>query len=431
MPLQGARTNDFSQKPTLICAVGVGYLANACSSYPTHGSFDGATICGTLRPVKNPLVRHGRLVSAQFVLLVLSSACSRTDDEARQKSEARNADTDADATGNGENSGKVEPEDDETPSGGKSGESKDAAAESKAPPDAGAAGSQDAAAGAMATGNLHLTLTSEGVTRHALLHVPVSYNPKRPAALVLAFHGGGGGMANMATERSDLVALSDARGFLLAFPNGQDGKHNEGASAWQAVHCCDAAVTKGKSDVEFTRKLVATIRDSHNVDPLRIHATGFSNGGMLTHLLAAEAADLFASVAVNSGTVGGRFDRVTPEASILPKAPVPILMLHGTKDEKVQFDGGFSSGSPDRYDLSFAKSVSLWVQNNSCGTALSSSMMGTKGLINVDRYSGFAADVVSYSVEGHALRTASETEKIAFEHGAWDPPLGLSPALVR
>jgi polyhydroxybutyrate depolymerase len=40
------------------------------------------------------------------------------------------------------------------------------------------------------------------------------------------------------------------------------------------------------------------------VDRLRVYATGFSNGAMMTHRLGAELPDVLAAIAPVSGTVG-------------------------------------------------------------------------------------------------------------------------------
>ena len=50
------------------------------------------------------------------------------------------------------------------------------------------------------------------------------------------------------------------------------------------------------------RAVVADVQRRYSVDPQRVYATGMSNGGMLAHRLACEAADVFAGIAAVAGT---------------------------------------------------------------------------------------------------------------------------------
>jgi polyhydroxybutyrate depolymerase len=49
--------------------------------------------------------------------------------------------------------------------------------------------------------------------------------------------------------------------------------------------------------VDFVRALIGKVAEVVPVDRRRIYATGLSNGGMMAHRLAAEAAELIAAVA--------------------------------------------------------------------------------------------------------------------------------------
>jgi polyhydroxybutyrate depolymerase len=65
-----------------------------------------------------------------------------------------------------------------------------------------------------------------------------------------------------------------------------------------------------------------------------------SNGAIMSHRLACEAADLFAAVAPVAGglNVGGNF------TACQPTRPVPIIMFHGTTDQNYPIEGGDGSG---------------------------------------------------------------------------------------
>lgn len=221
------------------------------------------------------------------------------------------------------------------------------------------------AAGTVPVGKQQASITSAGATRFFLYHVPLRSGIK-PPGIVVAFHGGGGGMDNMYRERQDLIDAASRENMIAVFPNGQDTTDNRGRSAWKAVHCCGPIVTTGTSDVAFAKDIIRTLRQRFAIDSSRIHAVGFSNGAMLVHRIAAEAPDLFASVAVFSGTVGGQADSGSTVARVQPTGRVPILLIHGMKDDVVPFRGGWSSSDAGRRDLSFDESVSTWVTRNGC-----------------------------------------------------------------
>lgn len=202
--------------------------------------------------------------------------------------------------------------------------------EAAAPPDdAGGDGSPappSCTAKTGAAGDLTLSLTSGGYARTSLLHVPASYDPTRGAMLVLNFHG----FTSNDVEQEALTgmnAVADQRGLIVAYPQGiGDG--------WNAGDCCTETQPAGVDDVQFTRDLLALVESRYCIDPARIYATGFSNGGFLSHRLACEMSTTFAAVAPVSGVLG------IPRADCNPARPVPVIDFHGTADPVVPYDGG-------------------------------------------------------------------------------------------
>lgn len=251
-------------------------------------------------------------------------------------------------------------------------------------------------------GRHDISIQVDGVTRWFILYVPKTYNSSKPSSVVFAFHGGNGGMINFFQSRGDLVSLSESKNFLLVAPNGQNGKDNLGSSFWNAVHCCGIELENRVSDVEFVEAMIDKLKKNLSVDAKRIHAVGFSNGGMLVHRLAAEIPDVLASVATMCGTIGGH--NLPSKEDIFPtsKAPIPMLMMHGTSDTRVNYNGGFCDESPQRYDVAFSTTVSFWVKANSCNQKPSTdNIRGRKGNIRVETYSGCknTADTVAMSLE--------------------------------
>jgi len=177
-----------------------------------------------------------------------------------------------------------------------------------------------------AAGDLTLSLTSGGYARTSLLHVPAKYDPTRGAMLVLNFHG----FSSNDVEQEALTgmnAVADQRGLLVAYPQGiGDG--------WNAGDCCTETQPAGVDDVQFTRDLLALVESRYCIDPARIYATGFSNGGFLSHRLACAMSTTFAAIAPVSGVLG------IPRDDCNPARPVPVIEFHGTADPVVPYDGG-------------------------------------------------------------------------------------------
>lgn len=202
--------------------------------------------------------------------------------------------------------------------------------------------------------------------RKLLVHLPTSYEAGRPAPLVLAFHGGGGWAEFMADdEKYGLQKKADAAGFVVAFPNGYSKLPGGKFATWNAGGCCGDARDRNIDDVAFARAVVAAIKARYSIDASRVFATGMSNGGMLSHRLACEAADVFRAVASVAGT-----DATT---SCSPSRPISVLHIHARDDDHVLFDGGAGPGafrdeSKVMNFVSVPETISRWVQRDHCAT---------------------------------------------------------------
>lgn len=201
-------------------------------------------------------------------------------------------------------------------------------------------------------------------TRNYVLHVPARLDALRPAALVVAMHGGGGHAAFMADdERYGLIGKADREGFVVVFPNGYSKFPRGRLATWNAGACCGDARDRNSDDVGFVRAVVADVQSRVKIDPARVFATGMSNGGMMAYRLACEAADMFRAVASVAGTEAVQECR--------PSHAVPVLHIHARNDTHVLFNG---AAGPDAFRdeskvmdfVSVPDTIARWVGRNRC-----------------------------------------------------------------
>ena len=250
-----------------------------------------------------------------------------------------------------------------------------------------------------------VSVEAGGLTRWFQLFIPEGYDGTTPVPLLLAFHGGDGASRPFLENRSDLLDQATQSTFLIAFGQGYNTSSTRtGGATWNAAHCCGDAYNDDVDDIVFVGAMIDALRQSLAIDERRIYASGFSNGAMLVHRLAAEVPGWFAAVSVNSGTIGGNHDLQSLLEVVVPTEPVPIIIIHGEADTRVSCGGGLSSGVVVRRDISFAESVRLWVESNGCeNSPIRIVAQGAKGRVRVDNYEGCVAgaDVVAVSVENH------------------------------
>jgi polyhydroxybutyrate depolymerase len=177
------------------------------------------------------------------------------------------------------------------------------------------------------SGDTTVMIMSGGVQRSALVHVPASATGGMTRVpLVMDFHGLTGN-SNQQRQLSRWVTVGDAEGFITVFPQGLPSDR----PGWNAGGCCNTVA----DDVQFVRDLIAYLHTVACIDPKRIHASGCSNGGAMSYMLACNAADLVASVAPVDFdcVVGGQCSQCNPGR------PISVIQFRGTNDSAVPYSG--------------------------------------------------------------------------------------------
>lgn len=234
-------------------------------------------------------------------------------------------------------------------------------------------------------------LKSGGKDRTYLLHVPKGLDAKAPAPVVIVFHGAGM-TARIMRAVTGLDAVSDKHKFVVAYPDGTGfvPTWNSGGIPF---------VVNKADDVAFARDLLADLKDVATVDPKRVYAAGFSNGGMMSYKLANEASDTFAAICAVGGTM--TYDDPTP------KHPVPVMHFHGTEDVFVPHVGAATKNPKAPSFKSVEATMKAWAKANGCDAMPAETELpdadpgdGCKVKRQVYGKGTGGAEVVLYTVEG-------------------------------
>src|SRR3954468_20807913 len=186
------------------------------------------------------------------------------------------------------------------------------------------------------------------------VHIPPSYDPGRPTPVVMVFHSA---MMNgsLMARFCGLNEKADRSGFVVVYANG--------TGTTPLFLYWDAGGVRGRvsDDVGYVAKLLDDLGTVVNVDPIRVFATGMSNGAMMCYRLAAELSDRIAAIAPIAGTMAIE--------QCQPRRPVSVLHFHGTKDGLVLFGGPDERTPKNLKFLSVDETIRAWVRLNGCPEA--------------------------------------------------------------
>jgi polyhydroxybutyrate depolymerase len=187
----------------------------------------------------------------------------------------------------------------------------------------------------------------KGKERTYLLYVPTSYKGSTRVPLVFNFHGYGSNAAEQ-MALANFGPIADKNDFLVVAPNGQDG----GGRHW-------AFSDSGgfQNDVAMVGALLKRLEGALCVDAARVYATGMSDGGAMSSVLACTSSNTFAAfaavaVVIYCGTAQGR--------------AVPIESYAGSKDPVVPTNGGRVTCCGNPTLPSKASTMAKWATHDAC-----------------------------------------------------------------
>ena len=181
----------------------------------------------------------------------------------------------------------------------------------------------------------------EGVEREYIIHVPENLNQDSP--IVFVIHGYTGSAEGIAAY-TGMNSIAEREGFIAVYPQGTiDSNGNTFFNVGYEFND-DSPI----NDVSFIRELVRSISQEFNLKRKKAFATGMSNGGDMSYLLACTSSDLFKAVA----PVAGVLMKGLKDSCEL-NSPVPIFEIHGTADKISLFEGDLNNegGWGAYYDL--------------------------------------------------------------------------------
>ena len=146
----------------------------------------------------------------------------------------------------------------------------------------------------LAPGDHNETITSGGLSRTFIVHIPTGFTGKTPTPAIIDFHPLGG-TGSQQESSSGWKAKCDSVGCIVVYPNSSATQASD--NSWNAGYCCTNAQQHKVNDVQFGRDIVTWLKANTNLDATRVYASGGSNGGGMAYRMAAEASDVIAAVA--------------------------------------------------------------------------------------------------------------------------------------
>lgn len=238
----------------------------------------------------------------------------------------------------------------------------------------------------------------QGIARSYYVHLPDNAIPSAPLPVLFVLHGGDGADAGMMAAGTGYNKISDREKFIAVYPYGVEGQWNDGRGKTFRKRN-----NAGVNDVGFIGEVMDRIVEEFPVDANRIYVMGASNGGMMALRLGIELGGRTAAIAAVIANLPVKL------ASARPVRPLPILIMNGTKDPLIPWEGGELKlfGRHFGYLLSTEETVAFWVKANGLTEKPHTEMLPDKVVrdrctveVTTYRQEGKKQPVVLYAIQG-------------------------------
>jgi polyhydroxybutyrate depolymerase len=224
-------------------------------------------------------------------------------------------------------------------------------------------------------------VTVNGVSRTALVHRPPTATLAQPLPVVLSFHGTSSSAAAQ-RRRDGLTAKADEEGFIAVHPQGVIVDLSDEITDVTGWDVRGRAV----DEPAFVTALLDELARATCIDPSRVYATGFSNGGtMAIHAACSLPSRIVAAAPVAAGT------KAVPCAD---GGTAAMVAFYGTRDRLVRYDGSREVGTPP-----VEQAMRRRAKRNGCAAGPAAAEVTP----TVQRFTWHAcdADTVMYRLERH------------------------------
>lgn len=203
------------------------------------------------------------------------------------------------------------------------------------------------------------TVVQAGVARSYLRYLPDRL-PATAVPLVIVLHGGSEDAAVTASPARATSAwrdLADLQKFVVAFPDGTDGRWRDCRS--------DSSPRPGTDDTAFVGAVIDHVAAERAIDLERVYVTGSSNGGMMAYRIGLELSDRVAGI---GGVIANLPVDPARECPQRPARPLSVVIMNGTSDPLMPFAGGPLTAGTGGTVVSATATRDYWLSVNGCAT---------------------------------------------------------------
>jgi polyhydroxybutyrate depolymerase len=163
-----------------------------------------------------------------------------------------------------------------------------------------------------------MVISTQDGPRTAIV-LPAGQGP-HPAVIVL--HGAAA-TADMIMRESGFAEAAAGAGFTAVFPQG----------FYRRWHDLRSGGFDGPDDVAFRRSLIIRLIEEKIGLPTRVYIAGISKGGTMSFTMVCKAGDLIRGIGTVIANMPVGIEPCNPP-------PMPIVMINGTTDPLMPYDGG-------------------------------------------------------------------------------------------
>lgn len=248
----------------------------------------------------------------------------------------------------------------------------------------------------LGVGDHEAKIIVDGIERTYLVHRPVS--APIPAPVVVCLHGRGIDALAMA-QMCGMDEVADREGFVTVYPDGSEDPDGGRFWRWKIE---DSGEIASPAEIAFLSALLDELPRRILADPSRIYVTGFSNGAILSYLVARELTKRVAAIGAVAGFIHSRGLRLSH--------PISVIHFHGTRDRLVPYNGGVSSRKGSHYVFPpLADAMQPWLEATGCLTLRSTDtirdstdpMLSVRTDVYGPGWNGSEVEIVTVEGGGH------------------------------